>query len=537
MTGKAVMAHSTPFSENLNANQSDLVTELPMQLVNTYTPMQVATAVTFLVGIFQVIMYIFQLGIISTLLSETLVNSFTTGAAVHVLISQIKDLLGLKLSNHKGYFKLIFTLSEVIQQLPNSNTAAVVISTITILIITLNNELLRKWVAKKCSMPIPIELVAVVAGTLISNYCDLSKLYNIKTVGHIPIGLPQPEVPTFELLSLVALDSVAITMVSYTITLSMALIFAQKLNYEINSNQELFAMGVSNIFGSFFSCMPVSASLSRSLIQQTVGGRTQIASVVSCLILLIILLWIGPFFEPLPRSVLAAIIIVALKGMFIQAKQIIKYWKLSKYDALIWIVTFLSVVLVGIDIGLLVGLLTSLIIILLQSIKPYTCLLGHIENSDLYLDLSRYKSAVEIPNVKIVHYCGSLNFANSQHFKSEVYKLVGINPRKLLKHIMKLARKGVFEEEQEFEDKDIVRCIILDMSAISYIDPSSVNVLQSIIGEYAKLQIQFYLANCPSPIFETVKKCNVYVCGELTFKVFATIHDAVTYTKNELFSR
>lgn len=129
-------------------------------------------------------------------------------------------------------------------------------------------------------------------------------------------------------------------MVSYTVTMSMSLIFAKKLHYDVDSNQELFAMviqillttfndstklcsnvqtkksnipqGSSNIFGSFFSCMPVSASLSRSLIQQAVGGKTQLASIISCLILLVILLWIGPFFEPLPRCVLASIIVVSI---------------------------------------------------------------------------------------------------------------------------------------------------------------------------------------------------------------------------------
>lgn len=83
---------------------------------------------------------------------------------------------------------------------------------------------------------------------------------------------------------------------------------------------------------------------------------------------------------------------VALKGMFQQASQLIKFWKLNKYDAAIWIVTFLMVVIVSIDIGLLMGIMISLAIILLQSIKPYTCLLGHIPNTDLYLDSSRFKA-------------------------------------------------------------------------------------------------------------------------------------------------
>nr|XP_050847548.1 solute carrier family 26 member 6 isoform X2 [Vespula vulgaris] len=464
MTGKAVTSYSVPLSDHRNVTSTTFA-QMDKEY-NSFTPIQVATAVTLSVGIFQIIMYIFRLGVISTLLSETLVNSFTTGAAVHVLLSQIKDLLGLKLPKQKGYFKLIQTVISIVKEISNINIASAIVSTIAIIIMVFNNEFIKPWAGKKCGVPIPIELIAVVSGTLVSKYGNLTEVYNIQNVGHIPTGLPTAELPTLELLPLVAVDSIAITMVSYTITMSMALIFAQKLNYEVDSNQELFAMGVSNIVGSFFSCMPFSASLSRSLIQQTVGGRSQIASIVSCSILLIILLWIGPFFEPLPRCILASIIVVALKGMLQQATQLIKFWKLSKSDAIIWIVTFFIVILVSIDIGLLAGLIVSLASVLLQSIRPYTCLLGHIPNSDLYLDLNRYKAAKEIEGVKIFHYCGSLNFANSAHFKSEVHKLIGINPQKVIRQRIKLKQKGIHLDDQDFEHKDGLRCIIMNMSAL-----------------------------------------------------------------------
>ncbi|KZC05980.1 PREDICTED: prestin [Dufourea novaeangliae] len=536
MTGKTVMTYTKPHND-MSTNGTGLMLNHPGEDSYTFTPMQVATAVTLMVGIYQIVMYIFHLGIISTLLSEPLINSFTTGAAVYVLISQIKDLLGIKIPKQKGYFKLIFTLISIFKEIQNTNLAALFISLITIIGLICNNELLKPWASKKCSIPIPIELIAVVSGTLISRYFCLSETYNIQDVGDIPTGLPAPEIPTIELLHLVALDSIAITMVSYTITISMALIFAQKLNYKINSNQELLAMGLSNVFGSFFSCMPVSASLSRSLIQQTVGGRTQIASVVSCLILLTILLWIGPFFEPLPRCVLASIIVVALKGMFQQATQVKKFWKLNKYDALIWIVTFLMVVIVNIDVGLLLGIIMSLGIILLQTIRPYTCLLGHIPNTDLYLDLSRYKAAVEIPELKIFQYSGTLNFANSNYFKSELYRIIGVNPHKVMDHKQKLREKGIYMDTHYSEDKEELRCVIMDMSALSYIDSSGVFTLHSIITAFDEIGVHFYLAHCTSPIFETIEKCDLYLHSKLTFKIFPTIHDAKIYLEKELHMR
>lgn len=200
-----------------------------------------------------------------------------------------------------------------------------IITVVTIIVLYINNELLKPKISKLCILPVPIELIAVVAGTLISRYLDLSNNYGIKTIGHIPTGFPGEyialilasnakrfhfkcfnlstafEVPDLGLAKQLVMDGFIISMVSYTVSVSMALIFAQKLAYEIDFNQELLAMGTSNVFGSFFSCLPISASLSRSIIQQSTGGRTQIASIISCGILTFVLLWIGPFFELLPR--------------------------------------------------------------------------------------------------------------------------------------------------------------------------------------------------------------------------------------------
>lgn len=188
----------------------------------------------------------------------------------------------------------------------------------------------------------------------------------------------------------ILIDSFPVAMVGYTVSVSMALIFAKKENYEIGFNQELFAMGTGNVFASFFSCFPFAASLSRSSIQYSVGGRTQIASVISCGLLAIVLLWVGPFFEPLPRCVLAGIIVVSLKGLLMQVTQLKSFWRQSWIDGMVWILTFLSVVLLAIDIGLLVGIVLSICCIFFRALKPYTCLLGNVPNTDIYLDVNRY---------------------------------------------------------------------------------------------------------------------------------------------------
>lgn len=248
-------------------------------------------------------MYLLRLGVIAALLADSLVSGFTTSAAVHVFTSQLKDLLGLKnIPRRKGPFKLILSYVDLLNNFPSINGIALLVSCATILILIINNALKPRF-AKLSPFPIPIEMLVVVLGTVFSVYLNLADVYGIAVVGDIPVGLPVPTLPPLSLVPNILIDSFVITMVSYTISMSMALIFAQKLSYEVDSNQELMAQGIGNLVGSFFSCMPFTASLSRSLIQQTVGGRTQLASLISCGILVSVLLWIGPFFEPLPRVI------------------------------------------------------------------------------------------------------------------------------------------------------------------------------------------------------------------------------------------
>ncbi|XP_075983517.1 prestin-like isoform X2 [Anticarsia gemmatalis] len=492
-----------------------------------YTPLQVLSLLCLMVGVFQLIMWMLRLGAVSTLLSEPLVSGFTTGASFQVCASQLKDLFGIKLPRLPTNFKVIFTLIEVCKNLVNTNWAAFLISFITCFVIAINNEHLKPWVSKRSRIPVPVELIAIVSGTLASRYLLLNENYNISLVGDIPTGLPVPAVPPLELFPELLVDAFTQTMVTYTVTLSMGFIFASKEKYEIDANQELLAMGSSNIFGSFFCCAPICASLSRSYIQYTAGSKTAVTSLVSASLILCVLLWIGPFFEKLPRCVLAAIVVVSLKGLFMQVKDLRKFWKLSKLDALVWIVTFLVTLLVNVDIGLGAGLLASVGTLFFRAQTPYTCLLGRVMETDLYLDIKRYRGAQELPGIKIFHYCGGLNFATKNQFRSSLYRKTGyLRPSEEPEEIEDI-KQASYERDLTFSNR--IQCVIVDATALSYVDAPGIKTLVAAQQELASCNISLLLAGANSPVLEMIDRFNSLESEKLKLLTFPTVHDAVVY--------
>ncbi|KAK9879012.1 hypothetical protein WA026_003826 [Henosepilachna vigintioctopunctata] len=541
MTGKAVVHYSDrPVFNHLDIGADSLNSSMAEAVGVSYTPIQVATAVTFCVGAFQLLFCVFRLGFVAALLSDTLVSGFTTASAVLVLTSQVKEVLGLKLPVHKGYFEFIETYRNIFNQIGDTNLVVLLISVITIIINVINNEIIKPKFAKVSSFPIPIEIILIIFGSAASYFWNFHEAYNVSIISTIPTGLPEPVLPTMSLIGSVLVESFTICIVGYSVSISMGLIFAQKMNYDIDANQELLALGAGNVFGSFFSCMPFAASLSRSSIQFSVGGKTQITSVVSCGVLLIILFFIGPYFATLPRCVLASIIIVALKGMLMQVKDFFKFIKLSKFDGAVWLVTFLTTIIVGIDLGLLFGVITSLMSLMIMEFKPYVCLLGNIPHTDLYLDINKYNSAKEIPGLKLFHYNGGLNFALRNVFKSELFKLVKINTlkeltyRNNLKKIEELVEKfGKTDETKRKYDKILskinkdLKVIILDFSSLSYIDPSGVSSLKTFADSFQKIDIPIYTAGLSEPNYEMMDKCGLFLQTEI--RNFAKVHDAVLF--------
>lgn len=524
--------------------------------------LQIAMAVTFLVGLIQLVMGLTRLGFVTTYLSDPLISGFTTGAACHVFTSQIKHVFGISTDRYSGAFKLIYTYRDFFGNIPHTNAVTLIASVVCMVMIYVVKEYINNnpKIKPRLKMPVPIELIAVVLGTVIAYFINIESKYGVKIVGDIPTGLPVPTVPNFSLMPDVLSDAFALSIVVFAISVSMGKILARKHGYEIDSNQELFAYAITNMGSSFFSSFATSASLSRSLIQEHVGGVTQLTGLVSSALLLLVLLVLGPYFKTLPKCVLAAIIIVALKGMFRQFLELPKLWKLSKIDFLIWILSFLATVILDVDLGLLFGVVVAIFTIVYRVQRPYVCVLGQMPGTDIYRDVSVYKEAVEIPRVKIFRFENAIFFVSVEHFKNMLFKYT-CNPRHVKQDIVEAENK-IRKEKANFEkitfqnttnevelrvtNDDItefcptvevpdvgIDTIILDCSTWSFIDSMGVKALTSVVNDFREINIKIHLAFCKAGIREMLEKTGFFSCLDRD-NLFVSIHDAVLHTQHQI---
>ncbi|XP_076448309.1 prestin-like [Babylonia areolata] len=557
------------------------------------TKVAYAMAITFAAGCMQLLLGIFRLGFLTVYLSDPLISGFTTGAACHVFTSQVKNILGLKMGRYAGPLKLIKSYRDLFTNLPNTNSVTLIASLVCIVVLVLVKEYINNnpKVKPKLKMPVPVELLVVVLGTVISSYVKLGENYGVGIVGNVPVGIPAPKVQQFTYLSDVVSDAISIAVVGFACSVAMAKILAKKHDYEIDSNQELLAYGTMNITCSFFSAYCSAASMSRSLVQESVGNKTQVCGLLSSGLLLVVLLVLGKYFETLPKCILASIIIVALKGMFKQFGELKRLWSISLIDFMVWLVAFVSTVLLDVDLGLMAGIIFALLTVIIRSQRPHACLLGQVPGTDLYKDVGVFKAAKELEHIKIFRFDSALYFANSDFFKASVYKLIA-DPRVLKKMKRKaekeLLKVQVSKPSEEKPDKETVvqddthipaegsmpsgstsqspsstdtasdtvdsrrplgisskaedfilptvtdvYFIIIDCTSMSFVDSVGVKALQQVITEMRSYSIHVLLAHCKAAIREMFERTGFYGTSGKECQ-FMTVHDAVVYAQRVL---
>ncbi|KAM9292604.1 prestin isoform 3-T3 [Morus bassanus] len=346
---------------------------------------------------------------------------------------------------------------------------------------------------------------------------------------------------------------------------------------------ELIALGICNSVGSFFQSFSITCSMSRSLVQESTGGKTQIAGALSSIMVLLVIVAIGYLFEPLPQTVLAAIVMVNLKGMFKQFGDVARFWRTSKIELAIWVVAFVASLFLGLDYGLLTAVAFAMITVIYRTQSPQYRILGQIPDTDIYCDVEEYEEVKEYPGIKIFQANTSLYFANSESYTSALKKKTGVDPCAILaarrkaekrhareikaanelrkKAVLKLVNSsandveasvkheiasdelpvnGKFasadasvqdispdEHEHFVEPKTNIHSLILDFTPVNFVDSVGAKILKSIIKEYKEVGVCVCIAGCSGPVMNELTRLNFFDNTVTRELLFHSIHDAV----------
>ncbi|XP_032825730.1 prestin-like isoform X2 [Petromyzon marinus] len=525
----------------------------------------VAIAVTFLCGIYQLSLGMLRFGVVATYLSEPMVRGFTTACSIHVCVTQLKYMFGVSVSRYSGPLAIVYTTIEFCSHLGHTNLVSLLLCVICTVGLAGSKELGDRY-RNRLPAPIPLELILVVLATLASSGLELNEKHAVDIIGDIPTGLKPPVVPSFTLFGKVVVDAITLAIVGFSIAISMGKTFALKHGYNIDSNQELVAIGLSNIFGSIFHSFTISCAMSRSLVQDATGGQTQVAGLVSALLVLIVILAISSLFRPLPRAALAAVVLVNLKGMFKQFADVPQLWRTCRIDLAMWMVTFWASVLLGLDLGLAVAVSFALLSVVIRTQTPKYSILGKIPNTDIYLDLKEYAEAKEVSGIRIFQTNASLYFANADMYTEALISKTGLDPRsliavrkKFLAHQQRLERKRrreagteaksatlnldgaeaghvvlpLEESEEQGLTSPAYRFLVLDFGAVTFVDTPGVKMLKRIFQEHKEVGVQVCLAGCRAVVVTQLERTGFLSGPSSKAQLFLSVPDAVAHCQRQ----
>ena len=394
----------------------------------------VAINIALFSGLILIFMGMFRLGFITYYFSESFFSGFTSGAAVHIATSQMPALLGIHVKRYGGPFKIVYTYKDIFMKITTVNVATILISIICIIVLFVVKECVNERFKHKLKIPVPVELIIVIVATTVSYLSKLDENFDVAVVGSIPSTIPAPVLPDMTDVPLYLGDCFVVAILIFSNTIAMAKICAKKHNYELNDNQEIYAYGICNFVSSFFRCFPSAVAPPRSMVLSSMNAKSTISGLFSALLMLLVIVAISELFFYLPKPALASIILVALKGLFVQMSDARRYWKINRYDFIIWLCTITSVVFIDIDIGLGIGLSVSLLTVVFQSQRASAMRLMKYNSN--FRTIRGMKKLYSLSPIKIFIYKSNIFFANAEIFRSKLYSAT-VNPRKFLKLLNK----------------------------------------------------------------------------------------------------
>ena len=425
---------------------------------------------TFLVGLFQLILGLARMGVLVNFISHTVVIGFTAGAAVLIAASQVKNFFGIPIERGAPFHVVI---ERFIEQFGNINPWVTLVGGVTLA----TGILAKRYIPK-----LPYMIVAMVVGSVVAFLLNLelgAETTLIKTVGALPAQLPPLSLPDFsyDTIHKVLFPALVVTLLALTEAVSISRAIAVKSEQRIDGNQEFIGQGLSNLVGSFFSSYASCGSFNRSGVNYAAGAKTPMATVYASIFLLLILFLVAPLASYLPTAAMAGILFLVAWGL-IDFHHIASISKTSRAETVILWVTLLGT-LVDLEKGIFFGILLSLSLYLYRVSRPNIVPVVPAKEEGAYHFVGA-EDHPQCPQLSMVRMNGAIFFGAVDHVRNSLMQIDEDNPQQ--KSVMIVAR------------------------GISFIDVAGAEMLAQEARRRRKMGGGLYFYRCKDEIYKFLRK-------------------------------
>ena len=441
-----------------------------------------ALLLALLSGLVLLAMALLRLGFLANFLSHPVISGFISASGLLIALGQLKHILGIQASGEHAPQLLLGLLAN----LSDTHLPTLAVGGAALVFLFLVRSRLSPWlqalgftprVAGSLAKTGPV--IALIASILAVSLLDLAEA-GVRVVGAVPSGLPAFSLPTLDLAlaSQLLPAAVLISLVGFVESVSVAQTLAAKRRQRIEPNQELVALGASNVSAALSGGFPVTGGFARSVVNFDAGAQTPLAGALTAVGIAVTVLFFTPLFHNLPQAVLAATIIVAVLSL-VDLNALRRTWRYSRHDAAAMAATMLGVLLVGVEAGILLGVGLSLLLFLWRTSQPHIAVVGQLPGSEHFRNVERF-AVVESPKVLSVRVDESLYFPNARYLEDRIGALVARHP----------------EAEH----------LVLMCPGVNLIDASALESLEAISVRLRAAGIQLHLSEVKGPVMDRLKQ-------------------------------
>ncbi|MCL6245244.1 MULTISPECIES: SulP family inorganic anion transporter [Acinetobacter] len=472
----------------------------PLFEVGSPVYIEAATLLALMVGLISLMLGVLRFGFLIQLISHPVIKSFIIASALLIALGQFKFLVDVPLkANNIPEFVL-----SLWEYLSLTHFASLIFGVLAILFLIyvpkmLATQSIQSRFGSTAFLSKALPLILVVISIASVMLFDLQNV-GIKTVGEIPSGFPPLSFPhwNWELVQTLLPGATMIAMISFVESLSIAQATALQQRSQLNSNQELVALGLANLSAGVSSAFPVTGSLSRTVVNADAGAKTPMAGVLSSLLIIVVSLYFTGFFQDLPLVILAATIIVSIWKL-VDFKPFVDTWRYSKADGIAMWVTFFGVVCIDISTGLIIGIISTFILLLWRISRPHIAVIGLVEGTQHFRNVQRHH-VYTAPHILSLRIDENISFLNANTLKGFLINEVSENID--LEHV------------------------VINCSSVSSIDLSALEMLEDLNAELSKLDIRLHFSEVKGPVMDKLQHSKLLT--HLSGQIFLTHYQAVT---------